>query len=173
MWNFNRDLETYANFAVRDIKANANRKPWRKIYISRADANFRRIVNEDLLYAQLREQYGFEKVVLGDLSFKAQKQLFHESNFVISPHGAGMANIIFAQAGTKVLELMPKSHLYMSDFWAIANYLKTIDYYILRSTTEDVKLGLGAQKTDFYADINQVLKLVKEALRNKQQFVTH
>lgn len=171
MWNFNRDLETYAKFAVKDIKANLNRKPWRKIFISRADASFRRIVNEDRLYDQLREQFGFEKVVLGDLSFQAQKQLFHESEFIISPHGAGMANIIFTQPNTKVLELMPKSHLHMSDFWAIANYLKTIEYYILRSTRDDVNLGLGAQKTDFYADIEQVMKLVKQALENKRYFV--
>ena len=164
MWNFNRDLEAYADFATSKIKINSPHKPFRRIFISRADASFRQIVNEDRLFEQLQTKYGFEKIVLGNLSFEAQKQLFHESAFIISPHGAGLANIIFTQANTKVLELMPKSHLHMSDFWAIANYLQTIDYYILRSTQDDLDLGLGKQKTNFYVDIDRVLSLVAEAL---------
>ena len=164
MWNFNRDLETYANFATSKIKMDSPGIPYRRILISRADASFRRIVNEDLLFNRLQAEYGFEKIILGNLSFQEQKQLFHESAVIISPHGAGMANLIFTQAQTKVIELMPKSHLNISDFWAIANYLKTIDYHILRSTQNDVDLGLGKQKTDFYVDVDRVLSLVADIL---------
>ena len=164
MWNFNQDLETYAGFAKDKLKANFSGKPFRRILISRSDAKFRRIVNEDALFNCLQTKYGFEKVVLGDLSFEAQKQLFYESSLIISPHGAGMANIIFTQPDTKVIELMPKNHLNMSDFWAIANYLQTIDYYIIRSTKDDLDLGLGDQKTDFYADIERVISVVEQAL---------
>lgn len=78
--------------------------PNRRIYISRSDTRKRRIVNEAEIWQNF-ERRGFEKVAAAKLSFHDQVALFAEADMVAGPHGAGFSNLVFAPAGTKVLEI--------------------------------------------------------------------
>ena len=42
---------------------------------------------------------------LGGISVQEQAQLLASAEFVVAPHGAAMANLVFASTGTNVLEL--------------------------------------------------------------------
>jgi hypothetical protein len=66
-----------------------------RIYISRRDAAFRRVANEDEVIQAL-ERIGFETYTLSDMRFAEQVTLFTGAEVVIAPHGAGLANLIFA-----------------------------------------------------------------------------
>jgi len=79
-------------------------KPRRRIYISRRDAAMRRIVNEDEVSSLLQE-YGFEEVMLSGLDFREQAELFASAEFIVTPHGGGLANLCFSHAPCKVVEL--------------------------------------------------------------------
>ncbi|MFD1562781.1 glycosyltransferase family 61 protein [Haloarchaeobius amylolyticus] len=79
----------------------------RNIYISREDADARRVINEDALLSVL-SAYGFEKVVLSELSLKDQIQLFATADTVLAPHGAGIVNIIYG-INIDVIELFGKN----------------------------------------------------------------
>ena len=68
-----------------------------RIYISRRDAAFRRVVNEGEV-VQALEGVGFAPYTLSDMSFAEQVTLFAHAEVVIAPHGAGLANLIFADA---------------------------------------------------------------------------
>ena len=81
-----------------------------KIYISRRNAQKRRIINESELVPIL-ENYGFRIVILEDLTVKSQFQLFFNCSVVIGPHGAGLTNLILAPTGTKVIEIQPTDHI--------------------------------------------------------------
>ena len=74
-----------------------------RIYISRARSGRRRILNEEDLYAGL-QRYGFVRYFLEDMSIDEQILLFYDAQFVVSPHGAGLVNLLFSDR-TKVLEL--------------------------------------------------------------------
>lgn len=76
-----------------------------RIYISRSKARSRRVVNEINLLLVL-EKFGFEAVWLEDLDFKKIVQLFYNAEAVVSPHGAGLTNILFAQR-CNIMELHP------------------------------------------------------------------
>jgi hypothetical protein len=76
----------------------------RRLLVSRRDASSRRVSNEPELQALL-EPAGFETVVLGELSFREQVAAFAEAEMVIAPHGAALANLLFAAPGTVVVEL--------------------------------------------------------------------
>ncbi len=76
----------------------------KRIYISREDATRRRIKNEPELMATLSE-YGFEQYVLSDLSVAEQVELFSKAEIVLSPHGAGLTNIVYAPDDVTVIEL--------------------------------------------------------------------
>lgn len=91
--------------------------PQRKLYISRADANKRRVLNEEQLIPILR-QAGFEIIRLREHSFLEQARLFHQATWVIAPHGAGLVNVLYSRPGVQVIELTPSKsvgpHLFHS-----------------------------------------------------------
>lgn len=73
----------------------------KRILISRADADRRRIVNRDELEDTLSSR-GFETYIPGELSFEEQVELFSQAETVVAPHGAGLANLLFATDCTVV-----------------------------------------------------------------------
>jgi len=76
------------------------------LYLSRGDSNWRGVANEAEVEKYLLEK-GFQILELSQYTFKDQQQLFSSANVVIAAHGAGLANIVFCNSGTKVLEIHP------------------------------------------------------------------
>ena len=70
-------------------------------------------------------RYDFETVDLEGMSVADQIVLFQRAEFVISPHGAGLANLLFCEPGTKVIEFMPSADLRPS-FWLISEKLNLV-----------------------------------------------
>jgi len=77
-----------------------------RLYVSRADADRRQVVNENKVVSLL-EKYGFESIEPGQYSFDNQVQLFAEADMIVGPHGAGLSNMIYSE-DAKILELMTK-----------------------------------------------------------------
>lgn len=92
----------------------------KRIFVSRADAMERRIVNENDVLDVLKPM-GFESVLLTGMSVAEQRDLFRDAECVVMPHGAGCANMIFAGTGTKIIEFVPKSYQHHM-FWRIAKW---------------------------------------------------
>jgi hypothetical protein len=89
--------------------------PGKKIYISRASAKKRRVLNEKEL-APILVDHGFEIVRPEELTYQQQVQLFYDASVVIAPHGAGLTNLLFSK-NCNVLELHPanlvKTHYFL------------------------------------------------------------
>ncbi|MBP0001581.1 MAG: DUF563 domain-containing protein [Cyanobacteria bacterium SID2] len=100
----------------------------KRLYIRRSFSKNRRVVDEEKLIGFL-EQYNFESVELEGRSIQEQVQLFAESEIVISPHGAGLTNIIFCRPQTKVIELLPPN--YPQKFYWILSTQCQLLYYCL------------------------------------------
>jgi hypothetical protein len=86
-----------------------------RIYISRAKAGKRRLVNETEVAALLQRRQ-FEVVYAEELSYRDQVALFFNAQVVVGVHGAGLTNVLFGQHLTLV-ELHPqdlvRSHYFM------------------------------------------------------------
>lgn len=78
-------------------------RPGNRILISRAGAVNRRIRNEKQLLHALAP-LGFKRYRLEDLAIEDQIALFQNAECVVAPHGAGLANLVFAP-DTAVVEL--------------------------------------------------------------------
>jgi hypothetical protein len=79
-----------------------------RIYILRSGV--RSVANQaqlDAVLAPLR----FRSCRLEEMSLEAQIRLFSSASMVVSPHGAGLSNLLFASPGCKVIELMPESEM--------------------------------------------------------------
>ena len=79
-------------------------RPWRKLYVTRDRAGYRRLLNEPQIQAQLLAQ-GFEIVRPEALGFSEQVELFSAAALIVGPTGAGMTNMVFAPPGCKVVVL--------------------------------------------------------------------
>lgn len=112
----------------------------RRLYVSRADALFRRIVNEHEILPIL-EDYGFTLVKLEILSFQEQVKLFQEAEAVVLPHGSGLANLVFCSKATPVIELLPTQVL---DHGFRLSTAAELDYFFLSSREGDSTLIEGA-----------------------------
>ena len=93
-----------------------------RIYISRANATHRRVLNEADVIEQLRP-LGFVPVMLETLSFAEQVALFAQAKVIVAPHGGGLTNLLFCQPGTVVVELA-SPHYLRHYFWAISQPLQ-------------------------------------------------
>lgn len=76
--------------------------PRRRLYITRGNADKRRVLNEEAV-RRLLDEYLFETIELENLTFRQEVELFHEAAFVIGPHGAGLAGTIFSGPITLVV----------------------------------------------------------------------
>ena len=74
------------------------------LYISRRDSPLRPMLNEAELEAALAG-LGFRSVVLSALSLLEQIRTVRRAKVVVAQHGAGLAHLLFARPGTRVLEL--------------------------------------------------------------------
>lgn len=78
----------------------------KKLYISRADASRRKVVNEqDVINLLVKNK--FFCGVLSDLSFQEQINFFHAAEVIVLPHGAASANLFMAKNCKKVIEFLP------------------------------------------------------------------
>jgi hypothetical protein len=99
----------------------------RRVYVSRARASKRKIVNEEEVRGVLTE-FGFEVVHFEDYGFGEQARLAAESKHLVSNHGAGLTNMLFMQEGGSVLELRREGERERNWFFNLANAAR-LDYY--------------------------------------------
>jgi capsular polysaccharide biosynthesis protein len=82
--------------------------PDKRIFVSRGRAPGRRILNESDVKASLLDR-GFVSISPEELTFVQQVRLFSQAEVVIGPHGAALANAIFARR-LKLIELFGDYH---------------------------------------------------------------
>ncbi|MBD2775943.1 glycosyltransferase family 61 protein [Iningainema tapete] len=99
-----------------------------KIYISRAKARMRKIINEEELIALLK-QHGFEIIIAENYSFAEQVSIAFHAKYLISSHGAGLTNMLFMEAGSSVLELRKAGDKYNNCYFSLASALDLKYYY--------------------------------------------
>ncbi len=97
--------------------------PVRRLLVARKGPT-RTIYNIKQLQAYL-SRYDFETVYLEGMSMADQIRLFQGAAFIISPHGAGLANLLFCRPGTRVIELMPSVDV-RPFFWLISQKLDLV-----------------------------------------------
>jgi len=79
--------------------------PKRRFYLTRAKAGNRRVANEAELVPTLKS-FKFEMVETQGMTLMEQVKLFSSAECVVSIHGAGLANLLFAPPKTRVVEFM-------------------------------------------------------------------
>jgi capsular polysaccharide biosynthesis protein len=112
-----------------------------RIYISRANANSRRIGNENELIEFLIG-LDFKIYTLENLSIIEQASIFNSAKFIVAPHGAGLTNLVFCNPESKVIELF--SPTYVNPCYRALSNMIGVEYWYL--------LGEGQTPPESVAD---------------------
>jgi hypothetical protein len=114
-----------------------------RIFISRSDAQSRRIINEDAVKEMLVKN-GFSMVCLTDMPFIEQMRLFHSASHIIAVHGAGLSNLLFSKEAN-VLEIFSENHGIRPDYFQLASINSNAYYFYVCSSinrSNDIFLGI-------------------------------
>ncbi len=135
-------------------------KPWRRIYLTRAHVKTgRKLLNEYELRSLL-ETYGFEIVVADKLNISAQANLFHQSQYIISPHGAALANLAFCEPGTRILELFNLVDRSQDPLYSIyANVAEACGFELIPINPAPMEIEETTNinhRSDFYTDLDAI-----------------
>jgi len=103
-------------------------EPTRKIFINRDDAPARKLINAEKIFMALQ---GWETVTLTGMSTKKQIELFSSASHVISTHGAGLTNLLWCLAGTKVIEISQKELLEKKVYPVLSHHLGLSHHVLL------------------------------------------
>ncbi len=138
-----------------NVRSN-NRK---NIYISRKKAERRRVVNEDQVITYL-ESVGFVTIFAEELSLWEQIAFMRDARIIISPHGAGLTNMIFAPRGTHVVEFVNPGFP-SSDYYALAT---SLDHQYWLFLADDASKDGDPIERDMYIEIDRLDKLLGQCL---------
>ena len=87
-------------------------------------------------------QHGFIIAEPETLSFAQQVQLFAQAEVIVSIHGAGLANVVFAPPGCKMMEIVDPNHVGVM-YYMLAETLQHRYWYCVGQSVADDSLRHG------------------------------
>jgi capsular polysaccharide biosynthesis protein len=119
--------------------------PPARLYVSRADAAGRRVVNETAVEAELRRR-GFETIMPGTLPLVEQLARFAKASVVVGAHGAGLVGL-FAARDARVVEIFEPGYV-NGCFYALSDAAGHRYWYLLgeRAGSGDIGVDIDLLK---------------------------
>jgi hypothetical protein len=136
----------------------------RRIYLSRNDSKWMRVINESFIQPIL-DKYNIERVTFNNSSVVEQAEIMQSAELFISAHGAGMVNIIYCKPGTKIIELMNRNRINVV-YHPYSIYQKLNYSYLLLDSVEnnDVKHNTEPYKDIIFRELESLEKVIKHQL---------
>ena len=85
-----------------------------RLFLSRRDVGGRRgLINEDEVFESL-SHLGFDSIECGNMTYESQLTAFASAEIVVSPHAGALSNMLAAEPGLRVIELL---HTHQPSCW--------------------------------------------------------
>jgi hypothetical protein len=126
-----------------------------RLYVSRRDAETRRLVNEEELAGVLVRDFGFRTIVPGEMSLDEQVRAFARAGLIVGVHGAALANMAFTPDDTALIELIP------------SDYVNRVHWFHACARGQRFGFEIGEvvnDKGDFVVDRDRVIDLTRQML---------
>ncbi len=127
----------------------------KRVFVLRNRASTRRLLNQDAVAAALQDRFSFEIIDPAALSLAQQALAFRDADIVVGPHGAGLANMVFAARPSLLLEFY---HSEPQIFYHSLCYALSARHQLVPGVpvTQGAKRG-RADSADYVVDQNAVL----------------
>ena len=149
--NFNPN---YMNIVRNELKAGNSEN--KRFWILRKINQSRYIKNIDN-FEKLLKKYNIEKIFSDNLEYYQEIELFSKASFIGGVHGAGLANMIFMDKNSKVLEVKTKNVEKSNAFYAMADSLG-LKYYYFRTNSNEDDDGLTLDLEQLENELSTVFK---------------
>ena len=136
-FNMNASIKILRNF----LNPKTNVEISKKIYVTREDSNYRKIINEGDVVTLLREK-GYRVINPQLYEIEEQIEIFSNAEKIIAPHGSNLANIIFCKPGTEIFEISPSfrdNEKILEDRYLNLSLINDLKYNKITSDTVDVE----------------------------------
>ena len=131
------------------------------IYITRRDSKIRNVVNEAEVIEFLRKR-GFEAYTMAELPFAEKVALFAQARTIVSVSGAGINNVMFAQAGAGLVEVFPPG-LVHTQYYQYARYNGVnYSYFICDNASGPASDMQAGRAEDVRIDLDQLDAALRE-----------
>jgi len=135
--------------------------PGEYLFISRRDARVRRLVNEPAIEAELAP-LGFTTIVPGEMSVREQICRFSRAKVIVGAHGAAFGNLVFAQPGTRVLEINSSFKSHIPDFTVLARVCGLKFASVISDDFDFSRPEPYQADTDFAANVDEVVAALRK-----------
>ena len=135
--NINDSIKILKKF----INPKTNVELSKKIYVTREDSNYRKIINEGDVVTLLREK-GYRVINPQLYEIEEQIEIFSNAEKIIAPHGSNLANIIFCKPGTEIFEITPSfkdNEKILEDRYLNLSLINNLKHNKIISDTVDVE----------------------------------
>jgi capsular polysaccharide biosynthesis protein len=130
-----------------------------RIYISRAQARRRRVLNEAEVMAALTAR-GYSCVELERLTWAEQIAVFKQAKIVVAPHGAGLANLAFCRPATRVVECFGPDYV-NACYWQLSG-VRGLDYQaVIPAAGAEITVDPKRNQTDFAIDLPRLFDALR------------
>ena len=102
-FNLKKSIRVLKSLLLPSDSANEDKK----IYLTREDSSYRKIINESDIIPILRAK-GYKVINPQLYSIQEQIRIFSQADKIIGPHGSNLSNIIFSKPGTEIYEIGPE-----------------------------------------------------------------
>lgn len=133
-----------------------------RVYISRNLGSNRRMVNEDEVL-ELLNKLGFITVYFEKMSMLEKVALMSRAEVVIGVCGAGLTNLVFANPGTKVIEIFAPNYIHFT-YYILSHHLGLEYYYLVGDRLEINYLAELIYKGGIYEDVIVNLNSLRDIL---------
>lgn len=144
-------------------KTDVNLNLGRFIYITRRNANIRKIENEKEVISLLCK-YDFKIIEFESLSFQQQISVSYNAEIMISIHGAGLTNMIFCKPGTVILEFSLVNQILDKCYYTLADACHLSYYYQFCNSTD---MSLDYYSANLIVDIKLLNQNLAQILNKK------
>lgn len=140
-----------------------------RIYISREDAKWRAVSNENQVM-DLLENYGFAKFVLSELDIIDQIELFAGADVVVGPHGAGNGHMIHA-TDADWLEMFPGKEAARPFYFVLANRMShNYEYLVAEPDGFQHPTKRAPRHRDMRVDVAELEAVINAMLDGTSEF---
>jgi len=129
------------------------------VYVSRRDAHYRRVSNEQEILTRLKKVAQANNAELrvfvgNETSASATVRLFSGAAMVVGPHGGGLSNVLFCQDGASLVEFaLPEPTM---RFYAHAAVALSLDYWVVTAPPDSFR-------KDFEINADEVEQVATQA----------
>jgi Glycosyltransferase 61 len=135
------------------------------IYISRAKANKRKIINETCLVNTI-EKLGYHVAFMEDLSLIRQAKLMQGTKVLLGAHGAGLTNMLFMPAGSVVVEIRKEGDSHNNCFFSLASALGHRYYYVTAKCSLSKVDRYEYFAEDFFVDVTRLSTVLRQVAKD-------